>query len=247
MRICRLVDRAGWITRFALCAALFTLPSRVSTAEPLLKMAGGKPSPGVVTAWTSSGPKVELTIKKGVDAKAVADAIEGNVEKVKAKVSGGKVVVLGKSQADLLPLLAKVDFGGDDIGALAKNAAQGTDSDSGSSLRAKKTADLDAMFKDQAVTAQGTVVDAGGTKFPNAEVTVTILRAPSGDLGKDIRKGKQVKFKPEFRMKGNDVDWSDPSSQMNAGAWFMKKGDRVLVKIGKGSNGAYEAEVIARE
>lgn len=217
------------------------------SAEPLVKMEGGSAKPGVVTAWSSSGPKVELTIRAGADAKAVAEAIEGNVEKVKAKVQGGKVVVIGKPEADLLKALSEVDFGGDDLGALAKASAEGDDSDTGSSLRAKKTADLEKMFKDQAVTAQGTVVEAGGAKFPQAEVTVNILRAPTGDLGKDIRKGKKVKFRAALKMKGQDVDWSDANTQVNAGAWYLQKGDKVLVKVGKGANGVYDAEIISRQ
>jgi hypothetical protein len=216
-------------------------------AEPLVKMEGGAAKPNIVTAWSSSGPKVELTIKGGVDPQAVASAIEGGVEKVKAKVQAGKVVVLGKAEADLLPALAQVDFGGgDDLGALAKNAASGGESDSGSSLRAKKTVDLDKMFKDQAVSAQGTVADVSEGKFPNAEVTINILRAPSGDLGKDVRKGKQIKFKPVFKMKGKDIDWSDENTQINAGAWYLQKGDKVWVKIGKGKDGVYEAVILTR-
>jgi hypothetical protein len=216
-------------------------------AEPLVKMDGGAAKPNIVTAWSSSGQKVELTIKDGVDAQAVASAIEGGVDKVKAKVSGGKVVVLGKAEADLLPALAQVDFGGgDDLGALAKNAASGSDTDSGSSLRAKKTVDLDKMFKDQAVTAQGTVADVSEGKFPNAVVTVSIVRAPSGELGKDIRKGKKIKFKTAFKVKGKDIDWSDENNQMNAGAWYLQKNDKVFVKIGKGQNGEYEATIITR-
>src|SRR5262249_47355777 len=139
--------------------------SGAALAEPLVKMEGGAAKPNIVTAWSSSGPKVELTLKDGVDAQAVASAIEGGVEKVKAKVQGGKVVVLGKAEAELLPALAAVDFGGgDDLGALAKNAASGGDSESGSSLRAKKTVDLQAMFKDQAISAQGTVADVSEGK-----------------------------------------------------------------------------------
>lgn len=217
-------------------------------AEPLVKMEGGKATPNVVTAWSAAGTKVELTIKAGVDAKAVADSIEANVEKVKAKVQGGKVVVIGKAEADLLQALSAVDFGGEgDVGALANAAMQGDESDSGSSLRAKKTANLEAMFKDQATTAQGTIAEAGGSTFPNAEVTVSIIRAPTGELGKTVRKGAKLKFKPVLKMKGKDVDWSDANTQVNAGAWYLQKGDKVLVKIGKNNGGVYDAEIISRQ
>ena len=83
-------------------------------AEPLVKMEGGAAKPGVVTAWSGSGTQVELTVKDGADAAAVAKAIEKGVEKVKAKVKAGKVVVTGKSQDDLLKALGGVDFGGEE-------------------------------------------------------------------------------------------------------------------------------------
>jgi hypothetical protein len=236
-----------WSGRVLAAAAVLVFAGTLS-AEPLVKMEGATAKPNVVTAWTSSGTKVELTIKAGVDAKAVADSIEANVEKVKAKVQGGKVVVIGKAEADLLKALSAVDFGGEgDVGALANAAMQGDEADSGSSLRAKKTADLEKMFKDQAITAQGTVADAGGATFPQAELVVSVTRAPSGELGKTVRKGAKIKFKPVLKMKGAAVDWADENTQINAGAWYLQKGDKVLVKIGKNNNGVYDAEIISRQ
>lgn len=230
-----------------LSGALVTIGG-VLLAEPLVKMDGGKPAPGVVTAWSASGPKVELTLREGTDADAVAKAIEGGVEKVKAKVQAGKVVVIGKPEPDLLQALSQVDFGGgDDLAALAAAAGGSDESDSGSSLRAKKTADLAKLFKDQAVTAQGTVVEAGGGVFPHAELTVNVTRAPTGELGKDVRKGKKIKVKPILKQKGKDLDWNDENTQTNAGAWYLQKGDKVFVKLGKGANGVYEAELISRQ
>ena len=126
-------------------------------AEPLVTMEGGTAKPGVVTAWSGTDKKIELTLKAGADANAVAAAISANVDKAKAKVSGGKVLVLGLAEADLLKALAEVNFGEDDLGALAAAAASDESVDSGSSLRAKKTADLDKIFKDQKVTALGQV------------------------------------------------------------------------------------------
>lgn len=227
--------------------SVLAMAAGAAFAEPLVKMEGGTAKPGVVTAWTSSGPKVELTIKDGTDAKAVAESIEANVEKVKAKVQGGKVVVIGKPEADLLKAMAEVDFGGEDLGALAKAAGEDSDSDSGSSLRAKKTADLSKMFKDQAISAAGTVVDAGGGNFPHGEIIVNITRAPTGELGKAVRKGAKVKFKALLKMKGKDIDWTDENTQVNAGAWYMQKGDKVFVKIGKANGAVYDAEIITRQ
>jgi hypothetical protein len=48
-------------------------------------------------------------------------------------------------------------------------------------------------------------------------------------------------------MKGKDPDWSDENTQLNAGAWYMQKGDKVLVKIGKKNGDVYDAEIITRQ
>jgi hypothetical protein len=77
-----------------LTLGLAALPA-LASAEPLVKLEGGEPRPGVVTAWTGKDRKVELTLAPGADPAAVAAAIEAQVERVKAKVAAGKVLVLG--------------------------------------------------------------------------------------------------------------------------------------------------------
>lgn len=215
-------------------------------AEPLVTMEGGTAKPGVVTAWSGADKKIELTLKAGADANAVAAAISANVDKAKTKVSGGKVLVLGLAEADLLKALAEVNFGEDDLGALAAAAASDESVDSGSSLRAKKTADLDKIFKDQKVTALGQVVAVEGNKLTDVVVSVKILRAPTGDLAKTIRKGGTVKFKPVLKMNGANPDLSDANTQLNLGAYYLEKGDKVQVKIGAEQKGTYAAEIITR-
>lgn len=231
------------------CGLLGALAFAVAAlAEPLVKMDGGKPSPGVVTAWSGTGDKVELTVKDGADAKAVAAAIQSGVEKVKAKVQGGKVVVTGKPMDDLLKALGGVDFGGgDDFGALAAAAGESDDSGSGSSLRAKKAADLAKLFADQKNTALGKVVSVKPGAFPKSVVIVQVLRGPTGPEGAKIRKGAKIAFTPVLKMKGAAVDWSDEDTQLNAGAWYMRANDKVRIKLGKEDKGGFEAELIDRE
>lgn len=227
--------------------ALALLWATPSFAEPLVKLDGGKPTPGVVTAWTSSGTKVELTVKAGADAKAVADAIQAGVPKVKAKVQGGKVQVTGKAEAELLTALGGIDFGGgDDLGQLAAAAGSGEDTGSGSSLRAKKATDLAKLLEDQATSAAGKVVAVTPGVFPNVVITVQVMRGPTGAESANIKKNSKVQFKNVLKMKGTAVDWSDEDTQLNAGAWYLKPNDNVRVKFGKSDKGVYEAVLIDR-
>lgn len=216
-------------------------------AQSLITMEGGKPKAGVVTAWSGSGKKVELTVKDGTNAGQVAEAIQSNVEGVKsAKVVGGKVQVVGLEQDALLAALAEVSLGGDDVGALAQAGMDGGDEGSGSSLRAKKTAKINELFKDRATVAKGTVVSVEGDKFPHAIVKVKVLAGPTGPAGKSVRKGATVAFTPVIAVKGGAPDLSDDITQVNMGAWFLKPKDTVQVKVGNETKGGYEAAVISR-
>lgn len=241
--------RWSWTSNVGLAGATVLIAAAwafAAFAEPLVQMNGGKAAPGVVTSWSGSGDKVELTVKDGTDAKAVAEAIQSGVPKVKAKVQAGKVVVTGKSQDELLKALADVDFGGDDFGALAAAASEG-DEGSGSSLRAKKTAELAKVFADQTTTALGKVTAVKAGAFPNATVTVQVLRGPTGAAGTKVKKGAKIAFTPVLKKKGAAIDWTDENTQLNAGAWYLKAGDKVRVKLGKESKGGFEAEIIDRE
>jgi len=214
-------------------------------AEPLLNK-GGKP--GVITAWEGSGKKILLTVKDGVDPKQVAETISDNLDRVKVKVKGGKVQVKGKTKAELLEALEDVDFGEDDFGALAEAAAEEDDEDgSGSSLRAKKAADLAKLFKNEKVTAIGRVLKVRQGSFPHTTVVVQILRGPKGALGKKIRKGKKTAFVPTLTMTGKTPNWSHEDTQLNAGAWFLRAGDKVRIKIGKKMGKTFEALIIDRQ
>ena len=59
--------------------------------------------------------------------------------------------------------------------------------------------------------------------------------------------GKTVRFRPQIKKKGGAVDWKDDDTQLNAGAWFLRKGDKVRVKIGKAAGKAVEAVIIVRQ
>lgn len=223
-----------------------TLSAGLAFADTLVTMKGDAAQPGVVTAWSGSGKKVELSLKDGADANAVAAAIEANVERVRAKVRGGKVLVIGLEQDALLKALSTVELGGEgDMGLLAAAAMEDA-VDSGSSLRAKKTADLKKLLQDRATVAQGQVVAVNTGKFPDAMISVRVLSGPTGELGKTVRKGQTVVFAPVFKMDKGQLNLADTQTQTNLGASFLQKGDRVKVKIGKPIKGGYEAELITR-
>ena len=152
-------------------------------AEPLIKLEGNKPVASVVTAWSSSGNKVELTIRAGVDPKGVAEAIQGGVEGVKAKVQAGKVVVQGRAEADLLKALAAVELGGtDEFGQLPQGARTASE-DSRSSLRAKETSAAEKRQRAQNVASCRTDKSCRGLVDAAFKDYVTVVVTNAGYWG----------------------------------------------------------------
>lgn len=103
------MKRYGFVCIGAFAFAIIGLAS-FGHAEPLIQMNESTPAPGVVTAWEGSGKRVKLTVGPDADAESVAAAIEANIDRVKAKVTAGKVQVRGKTLDELLPLLAEIDL-----------------------------------------------------------------------------------------------------------------------------------------
>lgn len=232
-----------FLLSFAIAGAL----TCAAHAEPLVKVEAGQPKPGVVTEWQEEGDKVTLSVKSGTDPQAVADAIKNNVPRVRTKVQGGKVVVTGRPKDDLLKALGEVDFGEGDLDALANAALVDEDEGSGSSLRAKKTADLEKLFKNKDKLVVGQVAGVSYGTFPETTVSIKVVANPSGELGKKIARGATIKVMPVLKKKGPAADFSDDNTQNNAGAWYLKKKDKVRILIGKEVKGGFEATVIDRE
>ena len=83
-------------------------------------------------------------------------------------------------------------------------------------------------------------------KFPDTKVVVQILRGPTGKLGKTIRKGKRIAFYPVVRRNKGGIDLKEARTRANLGAWYLKKGDRVRVRIGTRTPKGYRADLIVR-
>ncbi|MEO1334604.1 MAG: hypothetical protein AAFV29_03135 [Myxococcota bacterium] len=227
-------------------AVLVWAPSSTLWAEPLLTLEKGEPQPAAVSGWSGAGKKIELTVKEGVDPQTVATAIEASLDRVRVKLKAGKLLVIGMEQAPLLKALADIELGSDDLDVLAEAAAMEDDFDTGSSLRAKKAASLKKRLRDRETTVYGRVVAVKSATFPRTRITVRILRGPRGELGKKIRKGRKIHFQPVLPARTSELDYSDAATVANVGAWFLKKNDRVRIKVGKQLKNGYEAQIITR-
>ncbi|MEM7677775.1 MAG: hypothetical protein AAF449_17395 [Myxococcota bacterium] len=229
-----------------LIVAAVACASSSSQAEPLLALEKGEPRPAVITGWSGEDKKIELTLKQGADPQTVAAAIEANIDRVRVKLRANKLLVIGMPREELLRALTEIDMGVSDLDALAEAAAMEDDFDTGSSLRAKKIASLDQLLGDPKTTAYGRVVAVQSAAFPRTRVSIYVLRGPQGDLQSKIRKGRQIHFQPVLPARIDDLAYSDAATVANIGAWYLKKGDLVRIKVGKPLKNGYEAQVIAR-
>jgi hypothetical protein len=220
----------------------------VARAETLVVVNDDGVQPQVVTAWTADGREVELSVRGDADPAEVADAIESGIDRVKAKVRAGRVVVIGKSLEELLPLLAVIEVGGgESLAELDQLAAIDTELGSGSSLRAKLKAEREAAFADPETTLVAQVVDVDPAAYPRTRLKLRVLRSPRGkELKKAAPRGSTILVVPHIPSDDGRVSWDDPATRMNAGAYYLQPKDRVRVRISGGEDGVFVADAIAR-
>lgn len=235
---------------FALAALVVPMVvTGLAFAEALVKVTDSGVEPGLVQSWTGDEREVELTLRSDADPLQVAEAIESAVERVRAKVRAGKVVVRGKSVEELMPLLADVEVGGDAALAELAQLEVGQDSyGSGSSLRAKKKKRIDAAFKDRSKVAVARVLAVEALEFPDVKLTVQVLSSPTGSLKKKVFKGKRIVVRPEFaRTETGKIDFEADNTRVNLVAYYLEPNDRVKLRLEKElEGGEFLAGAIAR-
>lgn len=202
----------------------------VASADPVVRPGG---LPGVATGWESSGKVVTLTIDGDFDAEAVAAAILESVKGAQAKADGQQVVVTGVDEAALLAALEKIDVsgGGDDVDAMlsALQNPGGEEDGSGSSIRAGKKVDFDAVKGPPGHLVTGKVVKVKRGRYPLVLVSVRVAKAPKS--GKGPARGTTVRVLPYVKSTDGVVDPTHAQSQLNVGAWYARPGDRVKLRL----------------
>ncbi|HJL44100.1 MAG TPA: hypothetical protein RMG48_22555 [Myxococcales bacterium LLY-WYZ-16_1] len=217
-------------------------------AEALVEVTDAGVEPGLVQSWSGDGREVELTLRSDADPVQVVRAIEGAVDRVRAKVRAGKVVVRGKSVEELMPLLANIEVEGDEaLAELAQLQMGQEDFGSGSSLRAKKKKRVDRAFVDRTKVAFARVLEVEPLEFPRVKLTLQILASPKGALRKKAFKGKKIVVLPVLDTKDDALDLSSETTRMNLGAYYLEPKDRVRIRLdGQTEDGTWLAGAVAR-
>ncbi|MEO0812726.1 MAG: hypothetical protein AAFY60_07670, partial [Myxococcota bacterium] len=73
------------------------------------------------------------------------------------------------------------------------------------------------------------------------------VRKPSKDgAGAALSKNDKIVVLPMMKFSGKTADLSDEATLRNAGAYYLKRGDRVMVRLGEKEGKAWSAEYIER-
>ncbi len=167
--------------------------------------------------------------------------------KVKNWVGGifGLLLLLGTTYA-----YAQVE-GTDPLAELAAlgDAMAATGPEGGGSIRAKRDVDpkVSARKRDKR-NFEGKVesIKVGG--FPAVAVRVKVTRPAKEGVGKAVKRNTVVVLIPKFKVAAGEVTMSDDATRLNAGAFYLQPGDRVLVRVGENTKGSlWTAEYIERK
>jgi len=221
-------------------AAVLALPASAFAADTLVvKSAAGAFTPGAATSWKAEGNTVTFTLAAGVDANDVATVLTDRLAAAKVSVQDGNIVITGVPADALLEQLATVSLSGDGADPLAELAGIGPGvgmdtPEGGGSIRASKPTETfrPRIIKDhdpkERVTAEVLHVERG--PFPRVTLTLKLRSsAKDGPLAKVLRKGKKVTGTVVLDANDAGVDFAAAATQRNLAAYYLGKGDRVVV------------------
>ena len=246
------------LTRLMLVAVTLWGAGTAGAADSLVvKGADGEMAPGAATAWTSSGDRVVFTLAAGEDGAAWAQAVSESVAGVTAVFEGGKLTVTGLSPSTLLEQLSSLTFGGDadplaELAGLA-DASPMEGPEGGGSIRASKPTAV-AVGSGRGIQAHDTrarfeadVVAVERGAFPQVSLKVKMRKGGRANpLKKKLYYGKIVDAVVLFNVSDGVVDLGDEANRRNLAAWYLEKGDRIIIHPVAAGAG-YEIDWLSRK
>ncbi len=133
-----------------------------------------------------------------------------------------------------------------ELAALGDEMAE-TGPEGGGSIRAKKEADLDRTMrlKDKR-NVEAQVEGVNTARFPFVAVKLKIRKPATDGAGKSVKKNSEIVVVPAMKFSGKSADLTDEATLMNAGAYYLQRGDRVMVRLGEKKGSVWSAEYIER-
>lgn len=140
-----------------------------------------------------------------------------------------------------------------DVDPLAELAALGdavadVGPEGGGSIRAKKDADLERTkrLKDKR-NFEAKVQTVQGKRFPIVAVTVKVTKPGKDGPGAKVERNQVIVLVPKLKAAGKSIAMDDDATRRNAGAFYLRSGDKVAVRLGANRGKYWEADYIERK
>lgn len=179
--------------------------------------------------------RVEIRVHPRFDPRDVTAILTRELPRAQLLVDGLTIIVEGATTREIQRALkpAEVDPSLDDIDALLADIREpgGPDEGSGSSVRARREADLEREVDetDSALPlGWGRVTGVQRQRFPLVLVSVELEAAPPGT---PLEAGERIVILPRVRSRRGIIDPDDARSLQNMGAWYVRKGDPVRFRL----------------
>ncbi|MEE8409111.1 MAG: hypothetical protein V3T05_05870 [Myxococcota bacterium] len=138
----------------------------------------------------------------------------------------------------------------DPLAALAElgDAVAEVGPEGGGSIRAKKEVDLDRSkrLKDKR-NLEARVESVNKKRFPIVAVTIKVTKPAKDGAGKAVKKNDKMVVVPKLKVVDKNIAMTDADTLLNAGAFYLKKGDKVGVRLGTNKGTYWEADYIERK
>jgi hypothetical protein len=131
---------------------------------------------------------------------------------------------------------------------LGEAAATETDPKGGGSIRAKKEAELARRTRlGREANLQAKVEAVSRGRFPLVALRLRVTRPARMGAGAAVARGGILVVTPKVVIARGGVDLGDPATELNAGAYYLQRGDKVAVRLGEKHSRTWIADYVERK
>ena len=120
--------------------------------------------------------------------------------------------------------------------------------ESGGSIRAKlepETAEIQRITDPRNVLVSVESVKRG--TFPLAAIKVRVLKASQEGTGKEVKTNDILFVVPTLKTASGQLDMSDEMTRINAGSFYARRGDKMVVQLDKKEGTVWKANYLERK
>lgn len=209
-----------------------------ASPDTLVVKRGDTYEPGVAASWVAGNASVVFTLRADANPDAIAQTLRERLFNATVSVDGRKLIISGISPPALLEQVATLSLSGqaDPLGELAAlgGVLSGEGPEAGGSIRASRPTPHDPSHRFHA-----TVETVKPATFPHATLVLRVTRAAKEGPHSKLLAGDKITGTVVFAHDEGHIDFTDPTTQRNVGAYYLRSGDAVLVHSVRTDKGVY--------